>query len=46
MDGKTRKAGAVASTTKIKNPIFAARKVMEKSKHVMLSGEGADQFAA
>ena len=36
----------MASTTKIKNPISAARKVMEQSKHVMLSGEGANQFAA
>jgi beta-aspartyl-peptidase (threonine type) len=29
MEGKTRKAGSVASSTKIKNPISAARKVME-----------------
>lgn len=42
MDGKTRKAGSIAGSTKIKNPISAARKVMEKSQHVMLSGEGAN----
>ena len=45
MQGKFRKAGAVAGVTKIKNPISAARKVMENTKHVMLSGEGANQFA-
>lgn len=46
MDGKTRNAGAVAGITTVKNPILAARTVMEKSGHVMLSGEGAEQFAA
>lgn len=45
MDGKTKKAGAVASVTIIKNPISAARAVMEKSKHVMLIGRGAEVFA-
>jgi L-asparaginase / beta-aspartyl-peptidase len=45
MDGKTRKAGAVAGVTVIKNPITAARTVMEKSKHVMLIGRGAEVFA-
>ena len=45
MDGKTRQAGAVAGVEKIKNPIDLARLVMEKSVHVMLSGEGAEQFA-
>jgi beta-aspartyl-peptidase (threonine type) len=45
MDGKTHKAGAVASVTGIKNPIKAARAVMEKTSHVMLVGEGAEQFA-
>jgi L-asparaginase / beta-aspartyl-peptidase len=45
MDGATQKAGAVAGVTTIKNPIKAARAVMEKSPHVMLSGKGAEQFA-
>ncbi len=44
MDGKHR-AGSVAGTTRIKNPISAARKVMEHSGHVMLTGEAADRFA-
>jgi L-asparaginase / beta-aspartyl-peptidase len=46
MDGKTLKAGAVASVTTIKNPISAARAVMDKSKHVLLVGQGAELFAA
>ena len=45
MDGKTRRAGAVAATTTIRNPILAARAVMEKSRHVLLVGQGAEQFA-
>ena len=45
MDGKTLKAGAVASLKHIKNPISLARLVMEKSKHVMMVGEGAESFA-
>ncbi len=46
MDGQTLKAGAVAGVTNIKNPINAARAVMEKSEHVMMVGKGAEQFAA
>ena len=46
MDGKTLKAGAVAGVTNIKNPITAARAVMDKSGHVMMAGKGAEQFAA
>ena len=46
MDGSKIDAGAVAGVKRIKNPISAARAVMEKSKHVMLSGDGADKFAA
>ena len=46
MDGKTLKAGAVASLKHIKNPINLARLVMEKSGHVMMDGEGAEAFAA
>ncbi|KPK80980.1 MAG: isoaspartyl peptidase [Bacteroides sp. SM23_62_1] len=45
MDGSTLKAGAVASVTDIRNPISAARKVMENSEHVMLVGKGASVFA-
>jgi beta-aspartyl-peptidase (threonine type) len=46
MDGKTLRAGAVASLKHIKNPISLARLVMEKSGHVMIDGEGAEAFAA
>jgi beta-aspartyl-peptidase (threonine type) len=45
MDGSTRKAGAVAGVTRTRNPISLARAVMEKSPHVMLAREGADQFS-
>jgi beta-aspartyl-peptidase (threonine type) len=45
MDGKTLKAGAVADVRHIKNPISLARLVMEKSPHILMSGEGAENFA-
>jgi L-asparaginase / beta-aspartyl-peptidase len=45
MDGATLKAGAVAGVKTIKNPIAAARKVMDNSPHVMLAREGAEAFA-
>ena len=45
MNGMTLDAGSVAGVTTIKNPISAARAVMEKSPHVMMAGNGADQFA-
>lgn len=45
MDGKTLNAGASASTTTVRNPINLARAIMEESKHVMLSGKGAEIFA-
>lgn len=45
MDGATKAAGAVAGVTIIRNPISAARAVMEKSPHVLLSGRGAELFA-
>jgi L-asparaginase / beta-aspartyl-peptidase len=45
MEGRNRHAGAIAGVTNIRNPIFAARKVMEESEHVMLSGKGASAFA-
>lgn len=46
MRGSDKQAGAVAGVSTIKNPIDAAIAVMEKSEHVMLSGEGAEEFAA
>jgi beta-aspartyl-peptidase (threonine type) len=45
MDGASRRAGAVAGVTRTRNPISLARAVMEKSPHVMLARDGADQFA-
>lgn len=45
MDGKTLKAGSVAALKHIKNPISLARLVMEKSRHVMMVGDGAETFA-
>jgi beta-aspartyl-peptidase (threonine type) len=45
MDGRTRAAGAVAGLTRTRHPISAARAVMERSRHVMLIGEGAEAFA-
>jgi L-asparaginase / beta-aspartyl-peptidase len=45
MDGKNRMAGAVAGINKIKNPVQLARMVMEKTPHVLLTGEGALEFA-
>jgi len=45
MNGKTLNAGAVAGVKSVKSPIALAEKVMEKSVHVMLSGEGAEIFA-
>jgi len=45
MEGKTLNAGAVAGVRDVKNPIKAAREVMENSAHVLLSGEGASEFA-
>ncbi len=45
MRGKTLEAGAVASIWGVKNPISVARKVMEKTDHVLLVGEGALKFA-
>lgn len=46
MDGATLRAGSIAGVTTIKNPITAARSVMEKSEHVMMVGRGAEKFAA
>lgn len=45
MDGRTRAAGSIAGVTIIRNPITAARAVMERSAHVMMVGKGAELFA-
>ena len=45
MDGRTLGAGAVAAVKHIANPISLARLVMEKTPHVLLVGDGAEQFA-
>jgi beta-aspartyl-peptidase (threonine type) len=45
MDGLTLKAGAVAGVRHIKNPVSLARLVMEKTTHVLLAREGAEEFA-
>ncbi len=45
MDGATGQAGAVAGVRNCKNPITLARRVMERTTHVMLAGGGADAFA-
>lgn len=45
MEGKTKRAGAVAGVTIVKNPIRAARAVMETTPHVMVAGPGAERVA-
>lgn len=45
MSGKTLAAGAVAGLRHVKNPITLARAVMERSPHVMMTGDGAEKFA-
>ena len=45
MDGRDRSAGAVTGVTHVRNPVRLARAVMEKSPHVFLSREGAEEFA-
>jgi beta-aspartyl-peptidase (threonine type) len=45
MDGATLAAGGVACVQRIRNPVLAARAVMERSPHVMMIGDGAEQFA-
>ncbi len=45
MEGKSQRAGAVASVRHVKNPVDLARRVMEKSRHVLLVGAGAEEFA-
>lgn len=45
MDGTRLKAGAVAFVKNIRNPVSLARLVMERTEHVLLAGEGAEEFA-
>jgi beta-aspartyl-peptidase (threonine type) len=45
MDGATREAGAVTGITRVANPVLLAQRVMTGTRHVMLAGEGAEQFA-
>jgi len=46
MDGRDRRAGAVAGVRHARNPVGLARAVMDHSPHVLLAGDGADRFAA
>ncbi len=46
MDGATLRAGGVACVERLKNPIHAARLVLDKSPHVYFAGTGAEAFAA
>ena len=46
MDGKTLRSGGVGCVERIRNPIRAARKVLDESPHVYLVAEGAERFAA
>ncbi|WP_454832885.1 isoaspartyl peptidase/L-asparaginase family protein [Pseudoxanthomonas wuyuanensis] len=45
MDGSSGRAGAIAGVRTVKNPILLAQAVMEKSRHVMMVGDGAEAFA-
>ncbi|CAJ0892456.1 Isoaspartyl peptidase [Ralstonia sp. LMG 32965] len=45
MDGATLTAGAVTCVKRLRNPILAARAVMERSEHVLFTSEGAEAFA-
>lgn len=45
MDGSNLRTGAIANVHHVRNPVLAARKVMENSRHVFFVGEGAEAFA-
>ncbi|MDH5833346.1 isoaspartyl peptidase/L-asparaginase family protein [Luteimonas kalidii] len=45
MDGASGRAGAAAGLRRVRNPIMLARAIMERSRHVMMVGEGAERFA-
>ncbi|WP_250514808.1 isoaspartyl peptidase/L-asparaginase [Caballeronia sp. INDeC2] len=46
MDGATLEAGAISCVTRVKNPVLAARRVLDVSEHVMFTAAGAEAFAA
>ncbi|QQC63732.1 isoaspartyl peptidase/L-asparaginase family protein [Paraburkholderia ginsengisoli] len=46
MDGSTLQAGAICCVKRVRNPILAARSVLERSEHVLFTGDGAEAFAA
>lgn len=46
MDGRDRSAGAVCAARRVRNPVRAARALLQGGQHVLLAGEGADRFAA
>ncbi|RDK04441.1 isoaspartyl peptidase/L-asparaginase family protein [Paraburkholderia lacunae] len=46
MDGSTLEAGAICCVKRVRNPVLVARRVLERSEHVLFSGEGAEAFAA
>ncbi|NML29314.1 isoaspartyl peptidase/L-asparaginase family protein [Paraburkholderia antibiotica] len=46
MDGRTLDAGAICCVKRVRNPILAARRVLEHSDHVLFTGDGAEAFAA
>ena len=45
MDGQNLKAGAATGVTTVRSPISLARKIMDRSEHVMMAGKGAEEFA-
>lgn len=45
MDGRSRAAGALSGSRRIRNPVSAARAIMERTPHIHLTGEGLDLFA-
>lgn len=45
MDGSTMEAGAITGVTTVKNPVSLARIVMEESRHIFFSGQGAESYA-
>ena len=44
MEGSAQNAGAIAAVRAVKNPVLAARAVLEKTDHVLLAGRGAESF--
>ena len=45
MNGNTLEAGAITGVTTVKNPVSLARIVMEESRHIFFSGQGAERYA-